>query len=282
MDIKKTLMRPLLIAMFISLWITPAAFGWGELGHRLVAEYGTPLADAKALANCHTTSALLVAHASDPDKIWRQQRFMHPHEAEMHFFHIDRQPNDWRRRTSPQDTKQGRLIYHVIDFLDEAARQRKAGNWDKLSEILYGLVHYVGDLTQPLHLHHDYDGDEAGLPDLHAQFESKMLNRFETETRSGIKSRLAAEKIPEIWQTIPLRELIFDTAEQSSLKVARLFASANPAMGMPHQSRRHKSKRQPEPRFDKKLLWQHTGELAMNQLALGARLWAQVFNSVCR
>ncbi len=258
------------------------AFGWGELGHRLVAEYGTPLADPKTLANCHVTAAQLVSHTNDPDKIWRQQKFMHPHEADMHFFHVDRQPTDWRKRGEAQDTKQGRLIYHIWDFVEEAARLRKAGKWDKLAEYLYGLSHYVGDLTQPLHLHHDYDGEAAGLPDLHSQFETKMINRFESEVRAGLKARLASEQIPVIWQTIPLRELIFDTAEQSSLKVDRMFAAARPALLMPKQSRRHKSKRIPEPRFDKKILWQHTGELAMNQLAIGARLWAQVLNAVCK
>ena len=266
----------------MSLWITPVAFGWGELGHRLVTEYGTPLADPKTLTNCHVTAAQLVAHTNDPDKIWRQQHFIRPHEAEMHYFHVDRQPKDWRKRNEPQDTKQGRLIYHIVDYLDEAARLRKAGKWDKLAEYLYGLSHYVGDLTQPLHLHHDYDGDEAGLPGLHAQFETKMLNRFENETRAGIKSRLATEKIPELWQTISLHELIFDTAQQSNLKIDRFFAAAKPALLLPKQSRRRKSKREPEPRFEKKILWQNTGAFAMDQLAIGARLWAQVLNSVCR
>src|SRR5690348_11826827 len=95
------------ILMFISLWITSPAWAWGELGHRIVAEYGTALADPAALVNCHVTAGQLVSHTNDPDKIWRQQRLQHPQEPRAHFFHVDRQPTDWRSRKDPADREQG-------------------------------------------------------------------------------------------------------------------------------------------------------------------------------
>jgi len=61
---------------------------------------------------------------------------------------------------------------------------------------LYGLSHYIGDLSQPLHTHHDHDGQEAGLPGIHSQFETKMLNRYEEEVHSGVQARLHRESIP--------------------------------------------------------------------------------------
>lgn len=268
--------------MFISMWITIPAFGWGALGHRVIAEYGTALADPKALSNCRITSTQLVAHTNDPDILWRNQRFKFPHEAQMHFFHVERQPKNWRSRNEAADTSQGRLIYHVVDWASEAKKFRKQGKWDTLAERLYGLSHYVGDLTQPLHLHHDYDGDEAGIPDIHSQWETKMLNRFEQQIRAGVKARLSAEKIPDLWREFDLRHLIFDTAGQSNVKATRLLAQAREALIIPKSSQRRKSNKIPRPRFVKTELWRATGELALDQLALGARLWAFTLNEICR
>ncbi|MBI3543431.1 MAG: hypothetical protein HY075_09190 [Deltaproteobacteria bacterium] len=200
----------------------------------------------------------------------------------MHFFHVDRQPRDWRVRNEAADTKQGRLVYHILDWAADAKKALKDKNWDGLAERLHGISHYLGDLSQPLHTNHDYDGDEAGLPDIHAQFETKMLNRFEADVRAGVKKRLAAERLPELWDQFDLRHLVFDTAEQSCVKVPKLFAEARHALVMPKRSKHHKYKTEPQPRFEKKILWERTGALAMDQLALGARLWAFALNSICR
>lgn len=273
----------LVISMLISLWISSTAWGWGDLGHRIVAEYGSSLVDPRVLNNCHITTGQLVSHTNDPDKVWRQQRRQHPKEDVAHFFHIDRQPSDWRKRQDAADTSQGFLVYRIASWIEEAKKFRKKENWDELAEYLYGISHYLGDLSQPLHLHHDYNAEAAGLPDLHSQFETKMLNRYEKEIRSGVEKRLRTEKIPAVWSTINFKDLIFDTAQQSFSKVPRLFENSRQAMQMPKQSKKMKtSGKKPQPRFVKKLLWQGTGELAQDQLTLGARLWAHALNEICK
>lgn len=272
-----------ILGVFISLWITLPAFGWGELGHKIIAQYGTELTKSSALKNCHVTAEQIIEHTNDPDKIWRDQRFKHPNEAQMHFFHVDRQPLDWRAVNKPTDTKQGRLVYHLIDWVEDARDLKKEKKWSELAEHIYGISHYIGDLTQPLHLHHDYDGREAGLPDLHAQFETKMLNRFEKEIRAGVQSRLAKEKLPEYWSSLSVQELVLNTAEQSNAKVERLFHQAKPALILPHISKRRKtSHKPPQPRFDKKILFEESGQLAEDQLALGAKILGYVLNSICQ
>jgi hypothetical protein len=268
--------------LFISLWICPAAFGWGELGHKVIAGEGAALAGGAALAACHVTTAQLVEHVNDPDKIWRQERFRHPGEARMHFFHVDRQPPDWRSRSAPADREQGELVYRIVDWIEEAKRLRAVAKWDELAEKLYGLAHYLGDLSQPLHLNHDYDGQEAGLPDIHAQFESKMLNRFEPQVRAGVHERVKREGVPAYWAGAELKTLVFDTAVQSNAKVARLFQGARPALTLPRSRRGRRSERALEPRFSKPLLWQGTGALALDQLAIGSRLLARTLSVVCK
>lgn len=275
-------MRIVLITLFINLWITSSVWAWGDLGHRVVAEYGTALVDQSTLNNCQVTASQLVSHTNDPDKIWRQQRRKHPDENIAHFFHVDKQPGDWRSRKAAADKSQGLLVYRIVDWIEHAKKLRQSKDWDELAQKLYGLSHYVGDLTQPLHLHHDYDGDAAGLPDIHSQFETKMVNRYEDEIRSGVRRRLLSEKIPALWSKVELKNLIFDTAQQSYSKAPRFFESARPALQMPKQSKKMKaSGKKPKPRFVKKVLWEKTGTLAQDQLALAARLWAHVLNSVC-
>lgn len=274
-------MRISFVLMFISLWITSPAFAWGELGHRVVAEYGTAIADPSALVNCRVTAGQLVSHTNDPDKIWKQQRRRYPQEAKAHFFHVDRQPSDWRSRKDTKERDDGFLVYRITSWIDEARSARVKGDWATLSERLYGLSHYVGDLTQPLHLHHDHDGVEAGLPDIHSQFETKMLGRYEHEVRAGVETRLRQEKTPPLWAASDMKTLIFDIAQQSSAKTARLFENARPALQTPKASRKNKKKKA-EPRFVKKELWKGTATLAMDQLSLSARLWAHVLNSICK
>lgn len=272
-----------LILLFMSLWITSSAFAWGELGHRIVAEYGTGLVDPALLNNCHVNAAQLVSHTNDPDRVWRQQRRQHPKEDVAHFFHVDKQPADWRKRKEAADQSQGFLVYRIVDWAEEAKSLRRAGKWDDLAERLFGLSHYLGDLTQPLHLHHDYDGEEAGLPDLHSQFETKMLSRYEGDLRAGVEKRLKSEKIPAVWSGLDFKTLVFDTAQQSYSKAPRLFQGSRAALQMPKQSKKKKaSGKKPQPRFVKKLLWQGTGTLAEDQLALGARLWARALTEVCK
>jgi hypothetical protein len=270
------------VFMLINLWITFPAWGWGELGHRLVAEYGSAIVDANTLSNCHISTGQLVSHTNDPDKVWRQKKRDYPREAEAHFFHIDRQPNDWRARREPKDLSQGFLVYRITNWVEAAKKLRTAGNWDELAQKLYGISHYIGDIAQPLHVHHDYDGVEAGLPDLHSQFETKMLNRYEADLRKGISGRLSNEKIPALWNQVEFKTLIFDTAQQSYAKANRLFEGGRAALQLPKQSKKRKPKPGAKPRFVKKLLWDHTGTLAVDQLTLAARLWAHTLNLICK
>lgn len=276
----KTLSLFCLIQLCISLWISDQARAWGDLGHRVVAEYGTSLVPTNVLENCQVTAAELVGHTNDPDKIWRQKKKDFPDEALAHFLHIDRQPKDWRARKTPEDKTQGFLVYRINDWIEEAKKARGAKDWDKLSLRLYGLSHYIGDLSQPLHLHHDYDGEEAGLPDLHAQFETRMVNRYEDEIRDAVKAKVAKEGIPSFWGSLDMKSLIQDTAQQSFSKAPKLFESAQTALQMPKTKK--KSKKQAQPRFVKKILWEKTGTLAVDQLSLSAKLWAHVLNSVCK
>ena len=268
--------------LLLAMTYSSRAFAWGELGHRIVAEYGSQIADTADWTNCHIRAEQIVSHTNDPDKIWRQQRILHRWEAEAHFFHVAKQPPTWRERTDAQERSQGYLVYRITEWVELAKKQRKQENWSALAETLYGLSHYLGDLTQPLHLHHDYDGKAFGIVGIHSQFETKMLNRYEPSARSAIESKLKSEKIPPLWNTLAFKNIIFDTAQQSFAKAPRLLEGSKSALQFTNTSKKRGSKRQGKARFIKKILWQNTGELAQEQLALGARLWARALNEICK
>ena len=265
--------------LWLTLFLCPlSAFGWGAVGHRLIAENAAALVGAKTLSRCGLTAQELIDHVNDPDQIWRQQRVKHPREAQAHFFHVDRQPAEWRNRTEAADVSQGFLVYRIVRYFEEAKKARASSKSDVLHERIYGLAHYLGDLTQPLHLHHDYDGIEAGLPGLHSQFETKMVGRYVGELDRAVGVEIAQEGVPAAWGMVPFKDLIFDTAVQSHAKAAELFAASRPALQAQHS---RKTGRDSE-RFVKKVLYQRTGVLASHQLTLGARLVARVLNEVCR
>src|SRR5690242_15906242 len=121
----KSCLSFIVVNMFITLWITHAAWAWGALGHRIIAENGSALVADSLKKNCRITDLNLTEHTNDPDKIWRQQRFLHPHEAVVHFFHVDRQPPDWRTRSDAKDRTQGVLVYRIVDWVAEAKALRK-------------------------------------------------------------------------------------------------------------------------------------------------------------
>lgn len=267
----------MLISLLLSLlFIQEKAFAWGEVGHELVAEFGDSLANPDALKNCGLTGDQVVLHTNDPDKIWKQKRGQYRNEAMAHYFHVDWQEGDWKKATKSEDIrKNGFLVYRIADWFEEAKALRKAKKMDELHEKLYGLSHYLGDLTQPLHLYSDHDGVRAGVKGVHSQFETKMINRYRAEVREQVARLTKENKIPEAWTNTDFRTLVFNTAEQSSRLAPQLLELSKASLEPPRSRRQHK------PSFIKKILWQKTGSMAVQRLALGARLWGQALNLIC-
>lgn len=269
--------------LFLVLLFPKLALAWGAIAHKIVTQQGAGLVPAATLKNCQVSVDLLVDHTNDPDTVWKGKRREFPRESKAHYFHIPKQPADWKTRTTPENYKDGFLVYRIVDWVKEAKEFKKEKNWDKLKERLYGLTHYLGDLTQPLHLHHDYDGVGAGLPGLHSQFETKMIARYESELLSGVKDSLANEQVPSIWSQIKFDTLIFTTAEQSSSKASKLFDGARPAREEQKSKSGKNSKSEKERfRFVKEKLWNGTGDMAIAQVSLGSRLVAKMLTEVCQ
>ena len=272
-----------IIIFLVVILISSKSYAWGTRGHELIAYRGSGLVSQQILENCHITIDQLAEHCSDPDVKWRRDRRRHPDEALAHFFHVDKQPRDWRDRDKASDLSQGFLVYRIVKWADDAKELKKQGKWVELSERLFGLVHYIGDLTMPLHLTSKHDGKEVGLPDLHKQWETAMVRRYYDELDQMVMKELKQQQVPPLWKTMELKTLIFNIAEQSYSKSEKLFSLSADSLEVPrvgrHGRRRHQS---PTPRFTKPKLFEATGGLAAQQLALASRLWAHTLSLVCQ
>lgn len=275
-----------IILLFVFLFNTKA-LAWGIKAHELTTELGLELVDVGILKNCKVNSLNLVKHSKDPDLVWKRDRRKHPNEAEAHFFHVDVQKDNWKSLLKPQDIENGYLPYRIISWIDRAKEFRKNEEWSKLEETLYGIVHYLGDLTMPLHLTSNFDGKKNGLLGLHSQWESKMIYRYREDFKSDVKKILIHKKIPGYWRSLKIKALINTIAEQSYKKSDLLYRDAAKALVyVRKKSKRHNKvhnkKSTSRPRFSKPLLKQYTGQLAVEQMALASSLIGFVIDEICR
>lgn len=168
--------RRLLAAALATLIAVPAAQAWGPLGHSIVAALAQRQLDPAALAAVeqllaaeHTTQLADVASwadqvRDDPDRqdLWQQTRRLHYvnfHDADCHY-------------DPPRDCGDGECIVaalpHYLAILGDHTQSAAAR-----LEALKFVVHFVGDIHQPLHAG---DRDDLGGNRYQVQFEGRGTN----------------------------------------------------------------------------------------------------------
>jgi hypothetical protein len=170
--------RAAVAALFAS---SVTALAWGPEGHSLVARIAeaqlTPAARARVTAIL-APGQTLASIASWPDEVRRSR----PDTANWHFIDI---PIDQPHLDMARDCPKGDCVIAEIadlrkQLLDPAtppARQREA---------LMFLVHFIGDMHQPLHCsdNHDRGGNSVRVvffdrqTNLHSVWDSGLLSRF--------------------------------------------------------------------------------------------------------
>ena len=95
------------------------------------------------------------------------------------------------KRTSPRDAPAANCVTAKID---EYSKRLKDGSYDRLSAAgdLAFLIHFVGDIHQPLHAATDYDRggncvtvDSRSRKNLHAVWDTTVVRRLEYSIDSG-------------------------------------------------------------------------------------------------
>ena len=168
--------RRLAAALFASLAITPGAYAWGPLGHSVVAELAqrhlSPTAAAEVahlLALDHTTS--LADIASWPDEIRNDPRQQDLWKATRAQHYIDfRDPSC--KYVPPRDCKNGQCVVEAIPRYVAILSDRSQPDAARLQALKF-VVHFVGDIHQPLHGGYR---DDAGGNTYQVQFQGQGMN----------------------------------------------------------------------------------------------------------
>jgi hypothetical protein len=90
--------------------------------------------------------------------------------------------------------KRGALPFRVWQIYDAMVGFARGGEVDKFVCAAGVLAHYVGDASQPLHVSHLHHGRDADEERVHADYETKMLDRFAVEFNTLVNA--AAESAP--------------------------------------------------------------------------------------
>ena len=127
------------------------AFAWGAKGHSIVAELAERGLSPAVAAQVRdlTFSAPLRDTASLPDD-WRAQEVRGERQGNTGALHYSNIPNDQAAFDRARDCKEDQCVVAGIEK-NLAVLKDKTQSKDKRREALIFVVHFVGDIHQPLH-----------------------------------------------------------------------------------------------------------------------------------
>lgn len=200
--------------------LSTSSFGWGSLGHALIAREGARTASQNLssvghkehlLQNFEGIQGLLFwsANADNmafltnvPDNRWKRQKGAAA-ESFQHWFHRDHYsksaaqmkkfPRNYERAVEKYGEDEvhenGTAPWRIQQFYDGlVAALRKQDFREAL--IMAGILsHYVGDLSQPLHVSENYDGQLTGNKGVHAFFETTLIREHHEELLKSVPQR---------------------------------------------------------------------------------------------
>ncbi len=222
------------------------AFAWGRRGHQIVAENGALLASAEKDANfLRGHSFDFGYYANVPDFIWKRPA-TYSVERNEHF--VDLEIFEREKAKHPDVTKPfeltrkefetqfpevkadaGRAFWRIREMNDQLtavttqlremkeqtgpARQKLQEQWLLLAGT---MAHYIGDLSMPLHVSENYDGQLTGQKGIHGYFEEVMVdqlypglnsevNRESLKQWPAFKKANASKSVQELMEAIALR-----------------------------------------------------------------------------
>ena len=204
------------LALMISLSYPVTSLAWGKRGHALVCQTAAYLNATDAQTEFLKSSSFdLGYYCNAPDLVWKapatykQEWFNHFMDMERfdrafrssavkNPFELDRAAFDaaftqvkesdgrafWRIREFEQIIDASTLSLRGHD-LAEAQRQELQLKWITVSGL---MGHYVGDLSQPLHVTENYDGAATGQKGIHHFYEEVLVDELFSNDRGNIEA----------------------------------------------------------------------------------------------
>ena len=141
------------------IFCTYPAFGWWETGHRTVAriaaQHLTPAARMRLAKILNVPDALeAIADALAIGSTWPDEVKKATNTEEWHF--IDLALQDEKSDIPKRCKDENCISARIHSFATQLASQKADGQWSELDAVRF-LVHFVGDVHQPLHTISDAD-----------------------------------------------------------------------------------------------------------------------------
>jgi hypothetical protein len=179
------------------------AEAWGAKGHQIVAYVGADLSGEAFWASNDENMRTL---STVPDRLWKASATKQA-EAPNHWFQADAYAPDINRcedilKFPPKYSdavaqygnsvieKNGTAPWRIEQMYDSAVKAFRAGDMETGVQLVGVMTHYIGDLSQPLHVSENYDGQQSGNSGIHSWFETQNIGdemgiRKEVNTRAS-------------------------------------------------------------------------------------------------
>lgn len=171
-----SLRRFVLVAFIPLLLLAPPAMAWGPLGHRVVAELAWRQLTPEARAEVRRLLAVRHAHAladiaTWPDDIRHERAYKTLWQATRKQHYVNFGDSDCHY-DPPRDCRDGKCVVEGIRHYEARLADHGLPDAERLEALAF-VVHFIGDVHQPLHAGYRRD---AGGNGYQVQFEGKGSN----------------------------------------------------------------------------------------------------------
>jgi|GEM_PF-1050030 len=189
----------------VALLAASDARAWGHRGHQTLATLGSQIVSTQNLFwTANATNMGMLSNV--PDRYWKV-RATAAKEKPTHYFQPDAffsTPDQFFRfpRAYPDAVKEftretieenGTAPWRIKQFYNLAVAAFAKKDLVLGLQMAGAMSHYVGDLSQPLHVTKNYDGQETGNKGVHKYFETDLLEQTQAESLSSeVKARAQA------------------------------------------------------------------------------------------
>lgn len=172
----------------ILIFSSQQAFSWGATGHEIVAGVGAALA-TQGNEFWGQNQATIEQLSTVPDRVWKSTNYKQ--EAPHHWFQGDAYASNLGLGTLAQFprvyqeaigqmgeqtiVKNGTAPWRIQQLYGMALDAMKKGDGASAMAYVGIMSHYVGDLSQPLHVSENYDGAQSGQKGIHKYFETDNI-----------------------------------------------------------------------------------------------------------
>ncbi|HEX4922435.1 MAG TPA: hypothetical protein VFV50_00045 [Bdellovibrionales bacterium] len=200
-------------------FLPSAAEGWARRGHDMVAQAASYNLGALNWG-LRERSFDLEYYSNVPDMVWKADDTIYQAERVEHFVNLEIFQRETGGKKIPFDPDRkaffekfpkiqpaaGRAYWRVSELAEDLARVTKELRASDLSDkkkhhdlqarwfLIAGILsHYVGDLSMPLHVSENYDGQLTNQKGIHRHFEGDSVDQIFPEIASEVMRRTKAQ-----------------------------------------------------------------------------------------